>query len=391
MLRHPFLPSYIRAAILLLPFVAYGYYLLAAACARMFFARKHPNGNGFSPPISILKAVRGVDRRAYENFASFCKLDYPDYEILFGVCDPDDPVVPIVRKLMADFPSRSIRLFTGLPRLGPNEKASTLAHLAREARHEILVASDSDTSASQDYLRVIAAPFQNPAVGAVTCVYRGIAAKTLGDAMEALRISSDFLASVLVARLFGGMRFALGATAATTKQRLAEIGGFEKLAAFLLDDFELGRLVSARGYRVVLLAYAVAIVMPAETFAGFWHRQVRWLVGIRHCRPWGHFGLLFTQGLPLSLLAIMVSRSGREAASYAALYFVTRYLVAWSTAALGLEDSTLRQKWWLVPFVDAATFLAWIASITTDRVRWRGSTFQVRKGRLTSEDAASGR
>jgi ceramide glucosyltransferase len=386
MVRHGFLPGYLHGAILLAPFVAYGYYLVAAVCARRFFGAEPARAAGFVPAISILKAVRGLDREAYENFASFCRLDYPDYEILFGVCDPHDPVVPVVQKLMADFPGRAIRLFTGLTCLGANEKASILAQLVREARHDVLVISDSDTRMPCNGLRVLAAPFREPQVGAVTCVYRGIMAKTPGDAMEALRISADFLPSVLVARLFGGTRFALGASVATTKQRLVEIGGFEALAGFLLDDFELGRMISARGYRVELLPYSVPIVLAGESFQGFWQRQVRWLVGIRHCRPWGHWGLLFTQGLPLSLLAIAFARSGGEMASYAVLYLISRYLMAFSSAEWGLEDSTLKRKWWLIPAVDVAASFAWVASMTTDRVRWRGSTFHVRKGRLRPVD-----
>jgi ceramide glucosyltransferase len=389
MVRHGLLLGYLHGAILLAPFVAYGYYLVATLCARRFFRAEPAKATGFVPAISVLKAVRGLDREAYENFASLCRLDYPDYEIIFGVCDPHDPVIPVIQKLMADFPDRAIRLFTGLTCLGANEKASILAQLVREARHDILVISDSDTRIHRDGLRVVAAPFRDPEVGAVTCVYRGIMAKTPVDAMEALRISADFLPSVLVARLFGGTRFALGATVATTKQRVAEIGGFEALAGFLLDDFELGRLISARGYRVDLLPYVVPIVLPGESLQGFWQRQVRWLVGIRHCRPWGHLGLLFTQGLPLSLLAIALSRSGREMASFAVLYLITRYFMAFSCAGWGLEDSTLKRKWWLTPAVDAATFFAWVASMTTDRVRWRGSTFHVRKGRLRPENAPS--
>lgn len=374
--------KHLREIILFSPFLAYIYYLLAAACARRFFGRHGRPHADFLPPASILKPVRGLDREAYENFASFCRLDYPEYEVLFGVSDPTDPSIPVIQQIIRDFPEHSITLSTGLSSIGHNDKASILAHLAREAKNNLLVASDSDTRAEKDYLRVLVAPFSNPKVGAVTCLYRGIQAGSLAETLEAVGISSDFFSGVFVASQFAGVRFALGAAMATTRDRLQEIGGFETLAGFLLDDYELGRRISERGYHVELLPYAVSMVLPAESFRGFWQRQLRWAVGIRSARPWSHLGLLLAQGLPLSLIAAVLSRSGREACAYIAAYLVTRFMMAWTVGVWGLKDPILLRKWWLVPLRDATAFCAWLASFRYNRVKWRGNAFYVRKGQL---------
>ena len=381
-LSHPTLFTHLREIILLAPFLSFSYYLVAAGCARRFFNRTRSQPLDFAPPVSILKPVRGLDRGAYESYSSFCRLDYPDYEVLFGVGDPDDPAVPIIRKLIRDFPDRSIRLFTGIAKTGPNEKASILAHLGRHARHELLMISDSDTRVRPDCLRMLAAPFRDPQVGAVSCLYRGVEERSFADKLEAIGISGDFFAGVFVAEQFSGTHFALGATMATTRTRLAEIGGFEALSDFLLDDYELGNRIAALGYRVELLPYAVDMVLPAESLRGFWDRQLRWATGVRHSRPWGHLGMIVTQGLPLSLAASALTASGRDAAFYLGAYFITRMAMAWMVGVGELKDPVLRSNWWLVPIRDAFAFAIWLGSFRDRRVNWRGSEFYVRKGRL---------
>lgn len=374
-----------RSLVLLLPCAAFLYYLVASACALRFSRRVPKQAAGFTPPVSILKPVRGVDREAYENFASFCRLDYPDYEILFGFSDPNDAAIPIVQKVIQDFPDSRIRLYTGIPKLGPNDKASILAHLAREACYDVLVVSDSDTRATPGCLHGIAAPFCDSQVGAVTCLYRGAKAKSFGDILEALGISSDFFGGVFVAEQFAGAHFALGATMAITRKRLEQIGGFESLAEFLLDDFELGRRVAASGYRVELIPYTAAMVLPSQTWRSFWQRQLRWSIGVRNANAWAHLGLLLTQGLPLSILAAAVCASEREAVAYLLAYLGSRYIMACSVGLCVLHDPVVRRKWWLVPLRDIIAFALWLASIPNSHVTWRGRAFEVREGRLVPD------
>jgi len=189
-----------RYAVLLLAAAPLVYYALATLAALRFFRRARVRVlPDYTPPVSMLKPVRGVDFGSYENFASFCRQEYPNYEILFAVNDAADPAVPSIRRIIADFPERKIRLLVGAEHLGANRKVNKLARLAWEARNEVLVLTDGDVRVGPHFLREVVAPLANHKTGAVTSFYRGIAEKNLGAQIEAVGASSDFFAGVLMA------------------------------------------------------------------------------------------------------------------------------------------------------------------------------------------------
>jgi ceramide glucosyltransferase len=358
-----------------------GYYAMATIAAWRFFRRPVPPRD-FTPPVSIIKPVKGLDREAYENYASFCRQDYPDFEILFNVPDEQDPAIPIIEQLKKDFPERPIRLLIGAEKLGTCNKVNKMVRMVREARHEILVISDSDIRVGPDYLRAVAAPFRDADVGCVTCLYRGLTDNSLASQLEALGNTSDFDAGVLSRWLLGGVDFALGATMATTKTRLAEIGGFEALVDHFTDDYELGHRIHARGYRVVLTNFPVFTVFPTQTMRQCFRHQVRWNLTMRHAQPWGHFGLLLTHGLPWAIAAALVSPSAGVAVAYLAAYLVFRLTMAWTVGVWGVKDSLLRRRMWMVPLRDAFAFIVWLTSFFTRRIEWRGAEFYIRNKRL---------
>jgi ceramide glucosyltransferase len=366
-------------AIAVLPFV---YYLAATFCAWDFFRRHCEVTADFSPPVSVLKPLSGLEHEAYENLASFCRQDYPEYEILFAVDDGRGPAIPVIEKLISDFPSMPMRLLVGSGTPGPNNKVTKLCRLEREARHELLVVSDSDIRVKPDYLRRVVSPFRDPSVGAVTCLYLGMTEPNLWSELEDLNLTSDFLPSTLVARKLEGMNFALGATMAVTRSRLAEIGGFEALADCAADDHELGRRIAARGYRVELAPCTVQTLCASSTAREFFEHHLRWGVVTRHSRPWGYAGLLFTQGLPWSLAAAAVAPSRVAAIGYLGTYLVTRLAMAFTFGAYGMKDPLLRRRWWLIPLRDAVGFFIWVTTLFSNRVSWRASKFYVRRGRL---------
>jgi len=363
----------------LLPFL---YYLTVIYSAWRYFRRPRESNSDFSPPVSLLKPVRGMERETYANFSSFCRLDYPEYEILFAVNDADDPAVPVIEKLIRDFPRRSIRLLMGSSSRGSNDKVRKLCRLAREAHYGILVISDSDVRVEPDYLRAVVSPFRNPQVGAVTCLYQLKPEPRWGPELEAIGVASEFFPGVLVARLLEGVKFALGATMAARSEILAEIGGFEAIADSFSDDFELGNRIAAKGYRVDLIPYTVWTLPFSEGALGFFEHQLRLAVGLRNSRPWGHFGRILAQGLPWAVAAAAVHRSWAAAAAFLGAYLALRLAMAWTVGVWGLHDPLMRRKWWLVPLWDAIAFVVWAASFAQNRVRWRGAEFYVRKGRL---------
>jgi ceramide glucosyltransferase len=366
-------------AIAVLPFV---YYLAATFCAWDFFLRRRPLSADFTPPVSILKPLKGLEHNAYENLASFCRQDYPEYEILFAVDDERDSAIPIVERLICDFPRVPIRLLIGSAIPGSNNKVAKLCRLLPSARHELLVMSDSDIRVKPDYLRSVVSPFRDPSVGAVTCLYLGMTEPNIWSELEDLNLTTDLLASMVVARKVEGVNFALGATIAVTRARLAEIGGFEALADYAADDYELGRRIAARGYRVELAPYVVQTLCASVTARQFLLRQLRWDVVIRHCRPRGYAGLLLTQGLPWSLAAAAMAPSRVAAIGYLGIPLAVRIAMAFSFGAYGMKDTLLHKRWWLIPLRDAVEFVVWVVALFSNRISWRGSNFYVRRGRL---------
>jgi len=374
----------LRLLLLLLALSPFAFYVLAIAAARRFF-RKSVSSQApanFSPPISILKPIHGLDREAYENFASFCRQEYQEFEILLCVSDASDLAVPVIEKIIRDFPERAIRLLTGSEPIGVSDKVNKLCRMAREARYDILLVSDSDVRVEPDFLRSIAAHFADPAVGGVTCLYRGLTDGSLAANLEAVGNSTDFAPGVLVARMLGGINFMLGAVMAVTRARLGEIGGFEALADYFSDDYELGNRIAARGGRIELTHEAVSIVYPRQTLAEAFRHQLRWNLSIRFSRPLGHAGLLFWMGFPWAILAACVAPNPPVAVAYIIGYAVLRAAVAWQVGVVGMKDALVRKHLWLLPLRDAFAFLVWLASFFPQRIHWRGREFFVREKRL---------
>ncbi len=378
----------VRDALLVLAAAPFGYYLVAVIAAGRFFRGKPPGSSetfsDFTPPVSILKPIRGLDRETYENYASFCRQDYPEFEILFCVSDKSDPAIPVIYQIIADFPDCPIRLFIGSEPLGASDKVNKLCRMVREARHDVVIVSDSDVRVESGFLRAVAAPFADPKVGGVTCLYRGLTDGSFPADLEALGNSADFAPGVLVAWLGGkgSLNFMLGAVMATTKRHLAEIGGFESLVDYFCDDYELGNRIAARGHRIELSRFPVDIVYPHETLGVAFRHQLRWNLSIRYSRPWGHFGLIFTHGLVWSLAGMMLARTWAAVFAFTAAYFFLRGEMAIGAGARGMGDTLVRRKPWMLPLRDAFAFVVWLASFFPQRIHWRDREFYVREKRL---------
>jgi ceramide glucosyltransferase len=335
------------------------------------------------PPVSTLKPIKGADPEMYDALRSHCLLDYPDYEILFGITDMGDAAVPLIERLMQEFPQRAIRMVRCDQRLGPNGKVSSLAQLAKSATSEFLVVSDSDIQVASDYLRRIIDELQQPAVGLVTCLYRGIPARTLGSKFEALGISTDFVPGVLAARFIErGLHFGLGSTLAFRKRDLDAIGGFEAIIDYLGDDYEIGRRIAERGLRVELSGCVVETHLPAYDFAGFLSHQLRWARTIRASRPLGYAGLLFTFTLPWAAVALLVARGAVWAWWLFAGAIVARGVMAFVTARLVLDDTRTIRSLLLVPMRDFLAVVIWFGGLFGRKIKWRGESFTLEKGKL---------
>jgi ceramide glucosyltransferase len=373
-------------AVLVVATFPFFYYLIVIYSTWRFFRRPatQPGSRegSFTPPVSNLKPIRGLDPEAYENFASLCRQDYPDYELLFCVGENDSPVVPVLEKLARDFPERRIRILIGGDGHAINDKVGKLSRLVREAQYETLVINDSDVRVRPEYLRTVVAPLAEPRVGAVTCFYIPIEAKTLAQKLQTIGMVSDFYAGILAAWQLDGVKFALGPTIATTRTQLESFGGYGALESRPADDLLVGRLIAERGYEVRLLPYTIQTVPDYASMPELIHKRIRWLAVMRHMRPWGHVGLLFTQGLPWSLAAFAIHPSVAVGFGYLGTYLGLRLAMTWLIGARGLQDQTLRGRMWLVPVWDALAFLIWLASFGRNSFRWRGGEYRLRNGQL---------
>lgn len=376
-------------ALLILALLPLVYYLLSLYCVIAYFRRGRKASTPavpFMPAASIVKPVRGLDYGAYENFASFCRLDYPEYEIIFAVSDPSDPVIAVIEKLRADFPENSIRLITKVPRVGTSDKVNNLCQLALNAKYDFMVMSDSDVRVEPDYLKQVMASFADREVGVVTAFYRSQSAGNVASNLDALGMYMDSAPAALVAeKIEGRLGFAFGWTMATSKKHLAEIGGWEAMANHHSEDFELGRRIAERGHRVVLMAEPVSMVFAKETLAEYFHRELRWSIALKSARPSGYRAMLFTHGLPWAVVGAAAGLSIGSmplAAFYLLAYLLLRIATTWLTGMWGLGDRSLYKMIWLVPVRDAISFIVWVAGFFSERIVWRGLEYRMQDGQL---------
>ncbi|MGA7379772.1 MAG: bacteriohopanetetrol glucosamine biosynthesis glycosyltransferase HpnI [Terriglobales bacterium] len=363
------------------------YYALCLWGAASFLRKSRAAGEGAratqtSPPVSILKPLKGTDPEMYENFRSHCLQDYPEYEIIFGVSELDDPAIKLVEQLKSEFPQRAIRLIVCSKPLGTNTKVSNLTQMLPQARYDHLIVNDSDIRVPPDYLRRVLAPLADSGTGLVTCLYRGIANSTLGSRLESLGISTDFCPGVLVARQLEGIKFALGSTMAFRRRDLAASGGFEALLDYLSDDYQLGRRIAGRGLKIELSDTVVETYLPRYTMPEFLAHQLRWARSVRDSRPWGYLGLGITFGLLWALLTLILAGGAGWAWGLFVVTAAMRLAVAMFVGGRVLRDRHVMRWLVLVPLRDAIAMVVWLLSFAGHTVSWRGDLFRLKNGKL---------
>lgn len=367
------------------------YYLLAIFSSLRYFHvswRENPPNRDFTPPISCLKPIRGLDDDAYENYASFCRQDYPEYEIVFCV-DADDPALPVLEKLIADFPERKIRLVLGSGRDAINDKVWRLTRLVSEAKYDLLVITDGDIRVGPDYLRAVAHPFRNPKVGGATAIYVSTEETSFVQELQSVGMISDFFAGIFVDWQLEGIKFMFGQSIVTTKERIAGFGGYEALENRPADDLNVGRLVAAQGYEVKLLPYVVKTVADFQSLKDLFYKRVRWMTVMRLMRRRGHEGLVFTWGLIWALIAVATVPTRTVAIAYLGSYAVLRVVLTWIIGVHGMKQKGMWKKMPLIPLWDLVAFMIWVASFGRKTIRWRGYEYYLRDGILVPVNPAN--
>lgn len=340
---------------------------------------------GFTPPLSLLKPLHGVEPGLEADIESFFLQDYPAYEILFCARDDHDPGLAVARRVAARHSNIPVRFFStnGCPDY-INAKVASMEIMEAAAAHDILVISDSDVRVTPDYLRSVALPFAHPEVGGLTCPYRGVAAEGgLWARLEAVGMSVEMTAGVLAARVMEGMQFTLGPTMAFRRATIHRMGGFKVTADYCADDFVLGNQTYKLGETVILSHHAVDHMVINSNFVDSMKHQVRWMKSTRFSRPAGHFATSLSFSLPFGLLAL-------AAALALGHPFLAIGLFAWSVAtrlglAIAVGRAVVNDRSWfslliLYPIRDFMGFCFWVAGYWGNRILWRGRVFALLPG-----------
>jgi ceramide glucosyltransferase len=372
---------------LILTMTAWVYQLLALVSLWRFFSRPLPAlPAGPTPGVTILKPLKGLEPGARECLESFLTQDYQPYQVIFGVPDSQDPVLPLLAELRQAFPHREMEILICPDSLGLNPKISTLRQMEHRARYDYLLIADSDIKVPPDFLPRVVDALREPEVGLVCCPYRAGAAQTAGARLEALTIAADFIPSVATAFYVEGIRFALGAAMAVSREMLHRIGGLAVLADYLADDYQLGRRVAQEGYQVRLLPLAVETRNPAASLRDYLAHQLRWARTYRVCRPGGYLAYGVTHALVYSTAFLLASGLAPAALALTAATLALRGAIAYLSEYHFLKGDLPLKALWLLPLKDFLSFGLWLLSFLGGRVTWKGRRFRVtQEGKLLPE------
>jgi ceramide glucosyltransferase len=371
--------SYFSAALAL---IGTGVYAATTLAALRLSRRPKPPGD-HTPPVTVLKPLKGIEADSYQCFRSHFELAYPEFELIFGVSEPDDPAVELVERLRREFPQVQARLVVCPEALGPNRKVSNLVQMVKQARYVHLVVNDADMRVRPEYLGEVMAPFADAKVGMVTCLYRARAGRTLWSKLEALGVSGEFMGGVMLARMLEGrVRFGLGATLACTREALQKIGGFESLLEMLADDYELGVRIGNAGYEVELANHVVETHVPEYDLSRFWQHQLRWGRTVRDARPGGYLGLVFTFAFFWAVVTLLLAQGAWWSWVVLAAALGMRLISAMVCGGIVLGDASVFSDFWLLPLRDLLAPFIWMQTLLGHTIVWRGERFLLEKGKI---------
>ena len=335
----------------------------------------------YAPPVSLLKPLHGAELDLRANLISFFEQDYPgEFEILFCARSLDDRGLAAAREVAACYPGVKVRVLEVVGASYVNAKVSSMERMAAVAAHDLFIISDSDVRVTPSYIREVASDFADPQVGAVTCLYRGVAEQGAWAKLEAAGMSVEMTSGVMAANLVESMQFLLGPTMAVRRTAVERMGGFARLGPYCSDDYLLGKWIAALGYKVVLSSHVIDHIVLNLSLRTSMKHQIRWMTSTRFSRPKGHFGTGLTFSVPFGLLALVVGLAGGHAVLGAGmlLYSVLlRMLMALLVAGSVVQDPALARTVFLYPLRDLMGFVFWALSYTGGTIVWRGRVYRL--------------
>lgn len=376
--------------IFLIPAIGGSVYAILCVLAVNRF-RIHSNSrskpvSGSWPAVTILKPVRGLEKNQRDNLRSTCIQDYPEFQVVFSVQDPEDAAIPLLREIQREFGPARVTVAIEDCRAGTNGKINNMIGGLRHARHDVLVISDSDVLLKPDYLKTIVAPLSDPGVGCACTLYKAAGAGTWFEKMELLTLNADFMANVLFAHISGASKFCLGASAALRRSTLDQVGGLESLSDYLVEDYEMGRRIGLLGKKIAIVPYFVDTIVDLKTPSQWWDHQVYWDQNTRAARPIAFFATALIRSVPFALLYAVARMGDVIGLSVTAGVFALRTASAAIILGWGLRDREGLRSLGLLIFRDIASLVTWILAFTKRTTIWRGTSFVLtRDGRLVAQ------
>ena len=361
-------------------------YLLLVIAGVLRFAKRRREllkAPGFTPRVSVLKPVHGIEPNLRENFESFFRQDYPNFELIFCARREDDAALQIARQLAEKYPAVKVRFMTSGEPPWTNAKLYSLEKMWKQAANDLLAISDSDVRVSPDYLREIIKPFANPKVGMTTCIFRGLPAGGFWTDLEALGYSVEMTSGVVVADLLEGMKFALGPTMVVRRRCMEALNGFGFMADYCADDYILGNRVAESGMEVVLSHQSIEHMVFHHSFLSSMRHQVRWMRSTRFSRPKGHFGTVLTYAMPFGVLGVLAGMASGQAQTGIALLAAALLNRAVQSVVAGYvvaADKAALTRSWLYPVRDLLGAFLWVGSYLSAKIDWRGEEYQLTTG-----------
>lgn len=372
--------EFINIFVIFLSLCSLGYLSFALIALELFnLKRKKFSASDFQPAVTVLKPVYGLDPEMLDNLRSFCKQDYPEYQIIFGVHDEKDPALPLIKKVIKEFKKIDISYIVNSKIHGANHKVSNLINIYPTAKHDYLLVADSDMRVPSDYLSNVMPAFSNSEVGAVTCLYAGTAVGRIASSLNAMFINSWFLPSVLISKLIEPIKYCLGATMIVRRDLLEEIGGFKALSNYLADDYMLGKLVSDLGYKVHLSHFIVENIVEEASLKDLVSHELRWARTLRRVEPIGYAFTFLTDTLVISLIAALTIYLNTGLIEWALMpiliVMVARLFLHYRTAKI--SGSNHAGSILLIPLRDVLSFCIRVLSFTGNSIQWRNNSFNV--------------
>ncbi len=373
----------------LIPTIGGSIYAILCVCAIIKLRRRSGKKSKCSfeswPPVTILKPVHGIEKNQRENLRSTCIQDYPEFQVVFSVQDPEDATIPLLKDLQREFGSERVAVAIENCKVGTNGKINNMIGGLRHARHDVLVISDSDILLRPDYLKTIVAPLSDPEVGCACTLYKAAGAETWFEKMELLTLNADFMANVLFAHVSGASKFCLGASAALHRKTLEQIGGLEALSDYLVEDYEMGRRIWELGKKVAIVPYFVDTIVDLKSPSQWWSHQVYWDQNTRSARPLAFFATALIRSVPFAVLYAATRLGDAVGLWILAGVFPLRLASAAMVLGLGLRDREGLRSLGLLLFRDIASLGTWLLAFTKKTTVWRGTSFVLtRDGRLVA-------